>query len=234
MKKILLIILTVTILVTGCENNTKVVEKENLNKNTENYVSEEEIRTNNIIEERNEVVNTDEEMVTYVENIESDVTTLLNNDTVSETNENKIKNTFILLTDFIFYGGEIKGKTFAELVDSAKTKILDIYERIDAKIEEKYPNYKEHLKESAKNTYTNVKQMLIDLKDKIKIEYKEYVGEEAYNETGEAYREDLENLKDVYGIYKPYVDGAKEKAKEYYEEGKEYLNNWYQKYKEGQ
>ena len=235
MKKILLIILTVTLLVTACANSTKEVEKsENLSKNNENYVSEEEILTNNIIEDRKETVNTDQDMVNYVENIENDVTTLLNNNDVSKNNENKIKNTFILLTDFIFYGGEIKGKTFAELVDSAKTKILDIYERIDAKIEEKYPNYKEHLKESAKDAYSNVKQMVIDLKNKIKSEYKDYVGEEAYNETGEAYNEDLENLKDVYETYKPYIDKAKEKTKEYYEEGKQYLNDWYQKYKEGQ
>ena len=46
--------------------------------------------------------------------------------------------------------------------------------------------------------------------------------------------EDLGNLKDVYETYKPYVDKAKEKTKEYYEEGKQYLNDWYQKYKEGQ
>ena len=235
MKKILLIILIFKLLVTACANSTKEIEKsENLSKNNENYVSEEEILTNNIIEDRKEVVNTDQDMVNYVENIENDVTTLLNNNDVSKNNENKIKNTFILLTDFIFYGGEIKGKTFAELVDSAKTKILDIYERIDAKIEEKYPNYKEHLKESAKDAYSNVKQMVIDLKNKIKSEYKDYVGEEAYNETGEAYNEDLENLKDVYETYKPYVDKAKEKTKEYYEEGKQYLNDWYQKYKEGQ
>ena len=87
MKKILLIILTVTLLVTACANSTKEVEKsENLSKNNENYVSEEEILTNNIIEDRKETVNTDQDMVNYVENIENDVTTLLNNNDVSKNN----------------------------------------------------------------------------------------------------------------------------------------------------
>ena len=57
----------------------------------------------------------------------------MNVDSTNTTMKEKLENTFITLTDFIFYDGTIKGMTFDELTDTAKQEILDLYEKIDSK-----------------------------------------------------------------------------------------------------
>ena len=39
-------------------------------------------------------------------------------------------------------------------------------------------------------------------------------------------------MKDVYDIYKPYIDEAKEKTKSGVQKAKEKLSEWYKNYKE--
>lgn len=195
-------------------------------------------KENNIIENPSSSINetsvkTDEEFVTYINNVESEVTKIAEQKTITEQDKNTLKNTFITLTDFIFYGGEIKGKTFAELKDETKVKVIDLYNKIDTKIESVAPNYKENIKSTGQKVYTNVKEKASNLRDKIKNEYKEYVGEDAYNETASAWEEDKQNVKDVYEYYQPTIDSAKDKAKETYENTKDKVSNWYQEYKEG-
>ena len=83
--------------------------------------------------------------------------TLVTQEDISKTDERTLKNTFITLTDFIFYDGEIKGKKFSDLTSSAKEKVIDIYTKIDDKLETKFPNYKENIKGTSKNAYNNIK-----------------------------------------------------------------------------
>jgi len=77
--------------------------------------------------------------------------------------ENVIKNGFVKIVDFIFYGTEINGYTFEELTVEAKLKIMKIALTIDSKIDEYFPGYKETISNGAKSIYTNVKGFVVEL-----------------------------------------------------------------------
>ena len=74
-------------------------------------------------------------------------------------------------------------------------------------------------------TYTNIKERTIELKDKVLNSYKEKVGEEAYNELVKTINDDLER-------YKESVAPVEEKIGEAYQNTKNKLDTWYQKFKE--
>lgn len=78
-------------------------------------------------------------------------------------NKNVIKDGFVKIVDFIFYGTSINGYTFSELTDSAKLKIMSIALSIDSKIEEYFPGYKESISTGAKKIYSNVKAFVVEL-----------------------------------------------------------------------
>ena len=146
-----------------------------------------------------------------------------------ETVKEKLKENFIILTDFIFYGGTIKGKTFNELTISAKEEILELYEKIDNKIESVYPNYKEEIKDTSTKVYSKAKSMVISLKDYLKKSYIDSVGEDTYQKKMEIIKDTKEKVKEKT---EPVIDTAKEKTKETYEKTKDKLNTWYQGIKE--
>lgn len=92
----------------------------------------------------------DDEIVSYASNYYSDVKS-------NKINLDGAKEKFILLVDFIFYDGEIKGKKFKELTSSAKAKVIYYTLLIDAGIDSKWPNYKDNI-----NTkYNDIKSKLI-------------------------------------------------------------------------
>ncbi len=76
-----------------------------------------------------------------------------NETTISEN----VKNKFIEIVDFIFYGKEIKGRTFESLSMEAKGKIIYYALLIDAKIDSKWPQYKENISEK----YNDIKAKLL-------------------------------------------------------------------------
>lgn len=201
-------------------------EKEKAEKAKQNIVLDDELLINKA------EVTTENDFINYLDDVSYEVNRIADAKTVDKSDENILKNTFITLTDFIFYDGEIKGKKFSELTAECKEKVIDIYTKIDSKIEEKFPNYKENIKSTSKKVYSNVKDKVIDIKGKIQEEYKERVGDEGYQNTVDAYNEDKENVKDVYDTYKPYIDASKEKAKSTYDKAKEKVSNWYKDYKE--
>ena len=176
------------------------------------------------------------EVVTYVEEVEKEVETLAASDGDDKSVKEKLEDTFITLTDFIFYDGTIKGVTFQELTDGAKEKVLDLYEKIDSTIENKFPNYKENIKSTARKSYTTVVTKAKELKDSIVSKYKDYVGEDQYNNTVDTFEEDKNRFQDAYS---PYVEKGKEVGTKAIEKGKEVihsaigkLDSWYQDYKE--
>jgi len=207
--------------------NEKVEKKDNLIETTNTNDN-----TNNSNDNTNVVVESDDQLVEYVENVELRVNDIVDKDEINEKDENILRNTFITLTDFIFYDGEIKGKKFSDLTESCKTKIIDIYTKIDNKIESKYPNYKENIKETSKKTYHNAVEKAKEVKENIVNKYKDYVGEESYNDTVDRYEEGKQNMKDVYDIYEPYIEEGKEKVKSGAQKAKEKLSEWYKNYKE--
>lgn len=179
---------------------------------------------------------TEEEVISYIEQIEKDVTAVTETQEITPSIKEKLTNTFITLTDFVFYGGTIKGKTFQELSTTAKEKVINTLELIDSKIETIAPNYKETIKETTVKSYTTVKEKAKSLKDSLVASYKEKVGEEQYNQVVNTYEEDKNKVKEAYT---PVIDKSKEvygktkdKGKEIYSSTKEKANNWYQGFKE--
>ena len=245
MKKFLVIFLIMILCVTGCSSvmeDTSNVSTSNDSEYSYNNLIITEVNTNygDVVNDYNEeennyndiVVETDDDLVDYMEGVELRVNDIVNKEETSQNEENVLRNTFITITDFIFYDGEIKGKKFSEVTDSCKEKIIDIYTKIDAKIESKYPHYKENIKDTTKKVYTGAVEKAKEVKEGIKQKYKDYVGEERYNNTEEIFEDDKQNVKDVYEAYKPYIEEGKEKAKSGIEKAKEKLSEWYQNYKE--
>ena len=222
MKKYLVLLLCILVLLTGCE----ATKKEKAKPVTENKSEEVSlIEVNNDASEEA----TDEDVVNYVSTIENEIENINYTESKKETIKEKLKENFIILTDFIFYDGTIKGKTFNELTTSAKEEILELYEKIDNKIESIYPNYKEEIKDTSTKVYSKAKSMVISLKDYLKKSYIDSVGEDTYQKEMEIIKDTKEKVKEKT---EPVIDTAKEKTKAIYEKTKDKFNTWYQGIKE--
>ncbi len=228
MKKIILMLICL-FLITGCsvssittpnkglaQKAVKATTVKQASKKEETKAVEVETISNN----NDNTENSDEAIIKQFELVEEDAKSI-DNATSDKSLEKRLKKDFIILTDFIFYDGKINGKTFNELSDETKAKILVIYERIDNKIEALFPNYKEELRKSANKAYNNIKEGIAKLKEK----YIEKVGDETYENTMKIYEEDKERLKEAY---KPIIEKAREGAFEL----KDRAKSWYQKFKE--
>lgn len=216
------------------ENNTKTTteDKTSINYRVEekqNLIVEESenLKEESTVQEENKTSST--EFTSYIESINQDIETLAAKEDLTVLDKATLKNTFITLTDFIFYNGQIKGTTFDKLANDAKQKVITLYEKIDAKIESVYPNYKENIKETTIKTYQNITDKLTELKDTIANNYKAEIGEENYNDQLETFEESKETMKESF---QPVVDEIIEQSKNAYEKTKEELNNWYQTWKE--
>ena len=230
MKKNIITILILMVLIlsgvviylyrTNLKNTNKSNEKREIITNNTNDKS---IFNDKGLSINNKSYENKDEFIDYLENV--------NNEVDKVNDENVLKNTFITLTDFIFYGGEIKGIKFNDLTSSVKEKVLNIYEEIDVKIESKFPGYKENIKSNSIKTYNNIKDKLEEVRNNILNNYKNSVGEDEFNETIDSFNEEKENMIDTINTYKPYFDDGKAKAKEYIDKKKDELNDWYQQYK---
>lgn len=236
MKKILIGLTIVLLLVSGCSTTKSQVEAQKKEKKSDLFdeveyvdVNTNYLEDNSQADENNDI---DQDIVNYVEQVDFRVDEIIAKKETSKAEENVLKNTFITLTDFIFYDGEIKGKKFSELCDSAKEKIIDIYTKIDSKIESKYPGYKEKIKDTTIKTYHNVIDKAKEVRESLKNKYIEKYGIDAYNDRVEEYEESISNMHDVYDVYEPYIEAGKEKAKEGYNKAKDKVSKWYQEYKE--
>ncbi len=97
---------------------------------------------------------TEDDIIAYFSSLETKIANYKENEAIGQT----IKANFITCIDFIFYEGTIDGKTFQELSDSAKIKVIEIALSIDEKIDSKFPGYKD----SIASSYQNIKSKLIE------------------------------------------------------------------------
>ena len=195
---------------------------------------EEEIQEKSLLSDDTKATN-EEEVVSYVSDVEARISNL-DAESTNTTMKEKLENTFITLTDFIFYDGTIKGMTFDELTDTAKQEILDLYEKIDSKIESYFPNYKENIASSAKKGYETAITKAKELKEEIIEKYKETVGEDEYNNVVSNIESDKNRLEEAATPYvekgKEIAGAAVEKGKEVWNTTKDKLDTWYQNFKE--
>lgn len=192
MKIILFIIAAVAVL-----SINNIHDKNITDKNTDDNIVSVKDNSNkeeNLITENQDIKN-DEEIVNYIETIDEKIK---DSSTTDNSIKEKLKDTYITLTDFIFYGGSIKGRTFDSLTISAKNKILSLYESIDKKIENKYPNYKETIKDKGEKTYSNTKDKIIELEKSIKEKYNSYITNPDNKDVTNSFQNDKQTVKDTY------------------------------------
>lgn len=153
----------------------------------------------------------EEDVVSYFENIEKEVET-------STSFKEKFKEYFIITVDFIFYGGEIKGYTFSELTGTAKAKIIAVALKIDNKIEEYIPGYKESISSVTGKVYTDIKEKLVssymDISSTI---CKDNI-------------EECNKVKDIFSDVKDYCKIGWDFIKGLFKSGATKIKDWYEIY----
>lgn len=195
--------------------NENKIEEEKKNKPSQNNLEENnEISQNNIenniesvdsSKKENQIVEKDKIILKEFENIEKETDECINNKKLSDRITDKVAT----MIGFIWYDEEINGIKYKELKEETKEKLLDIYYKIDGKIESKNPNYKEQIKDK----YSIISKFIKDKYDDFK------------------YDKDIflkETLKDKYNDYIEVKEDLKEKQ----EETKEKINNKKEEYNE--
>ncbi len=136
----------------------------------------------------------------------------------------KAKATFISIVDFLFYDGTIKGITFNELTDEGKQKFLEIANKIDVKLEEKAPGYKDKISSTTSNAYNKASEIIKSGASSLNNFAKEKLGDENYNSIIDAKDELVKYSKNALNL----VGSAGSKL---FSSTKDKLNDWYQNFK---
>lgn len=235
-KKVAFLILATIILVilTFIINSIEKYNiKDNIYNNKNEYANGNKVEMPNMNDEQNvddskplEVVeesiiknDINNDTVLYFESVENEITEAITNN--DNDLSSKVKEKFVLLVDFIFYGTEINGITFDELTEDTKQKLIDIVNRIDIKIESKVPGYKETISTGAKESYdylaSKLKQGITYLEEKAE----EKIGTEKYEEIKDNIGNSVDKVKDsgskIVDKSKAVLDTAKSKIKNWYE-----------------
>lgn len=137
----------------------------------------------------------------------------------------KAKATFITIVDFLFYDGTIKGITFNELTDDGKQKVLEIANKIDVKLEEKAPGYKDKISSTTSNAYNKASEIIKSGASSLNNFAKEKLGDENYNSIIDAKDELVKYSKNALNL----VGSAGSKL---FSSTKDKLNDWYQNFKD--
>ena len=222
-----LIALFALINITGCSNpfQKETIIVNNTTKDNDIKENQNDINTktdnneNIIIEDIDEIdAQNEEEIVNYFEETEDNVTHTLNNSDNSETSKNKVTNFFVDAIDFIFYEKEINGVKFNDLTDSAKSKILNVVDRVDTSIENKFPNYKENIKDNSTKVYTEVSDKIKEGINYLEEKTEDKIGTENYDNLKDNYEEVKDKTKNGFDKIKDVIVGTKDKIKNWYEE----------------
>lgn len=144
--------------------------------------------------------------------------------TQDENFKDKASSTFISIVDFLFYDGTIKGIPFDELTEKGKEKVLEISSKIDVKLEEKCPGYKEKISNSTSKAYQKASEIIKKGAKNINDFAKNALGDENYQTIIDAKDELVKYSKESLN----YVTGAGSKV---FNNTKEKLNEWYQNFK---
>jgi hypothetical protein len=132
----------------------------------------------------------------------------------TDTYKEKAKNLFITVVDFLFYDGEIKGYKFNDLSSTAKLKILNIAFKIDNKIEELFPSYKDTLAEKYQDSKNKIVSKYLEITANICSSNEEY----------------CDTAKEVWSTIKEKAGLSWSVIKEYADKGINNLKDWYEVY----
>lgn len=125
------------------------------------------------------------------------------------------KDLFIKIVDFIFYKKEINGYTFDKLTQEMKLKVITIAIKIDYKVEEIYPNYKEKLDEKYNDFLEKANDRYLEITNNICLN----VGDDVCIQA----KQDYTNMKETF-------KNSFDKLKQISDKGIESLKDWYENY----
>ena len=201
------------------QNNDTIIDSKENNQNN----GSSEIEDNNTQNSTVNYSNNDETAIQTFNNLNEEIDNILNSENVENAKETA-KGTFITIVDFIFYDSEINGVTFDELTDSGKQKVLEIANKIDTKIENKFPNYKETISDKTKKAFNKASELIKKGAYNLSEFSKEKLGEENYNAIIDAKDEFIDYTKQAISI-------IGDVGSDVFESGKEYIKNWYENLK---
>ena len=188
----------------------KIIQKNESKEDNDQNSNDVNIKDNSD-DNYNDSVTSEEDVVNYFEKKYDEV-----NNNSWDNVKDKAKEYFITIVDFIFYDGKIKGHTFNDLSSTAKLKIISIALKIDNKIEEYIPGYKETISSNGSKIYNNVKEKLVTLYLDISTEIcKNY--ENGCNTAKEIFKDVKDNCKIGWDFIKKLVSSGTSKLKEWYE-----------------
>lgn len=193
------------------EDNNK--EEIKIDSKLDDDENKETIKNDNYNEKDNIVI---DELNNTLKNIEES--------TRDENFKDKASSTFISIVDFLFYDGTIKGISFDELTEKGKEKVLEISSKIDVKLEEKCPGYKEKISNSTSKAYQKASEIIKKGAENINDFAKRALGDENYQAIIDAKDELAKYSKEALN----FVTGAGSKV---FNDTKEKLNEWYQNFK---
>lgn len=188
-------------------------EKNNIKNNTSNNENgkREQEKEENDNSSTNVDKTSEEEVVNYFEDNYNEI-----NSNTWDNVKNSAKEYFITIVDFIFYDSEIEGHTFNDLSTSAKLKIISIALKIDSKIEDHIPGYKETISSNSSKIYNNVKERLVTLYLDISVEIcKNH--ENDCNTAKEIFKDIKDNCRIGWDFVKKLVSSGTSKLKDWYE-----------------
>lgn len=193
------------------EDNNK--EEIKIDRKLNDNENKDAIKNDNYNEKDNIVI---DELNNTLKNIEES--------TQDENFKDKASSTFISIVDFLFYDGTIKGISFDELTEKGKEKVLEISSKIDVKLEEKCPGYKEKISNSTSKAYQKASKIIKKGAKNINDFAKSALGDENYQAIIDAKDELVKYSKESLN----YVTGTGSKV---FNETKDKLNEWYQNFK---
>lgn len=222
-KKIIIISIVsgIALLLIGCligityvnNKNEEVKEEIKIDIKLNDNENKDAIKNDNYNEKDNIVI---DELNNTLKNIEES--------TQDENFKDKASSTFISIVDFLFYDGTIKGISFDELTEKGKEKVLEISSKIDVKLEEKCPGYKEKISNSTSKAYQKASEIIKKGAKNVNDFAKSALGDENYQAIIDAKDELVKYSKESLN----YVTGAGSKV---FNNTKEKLNEWYQNFK---
>lgn len=214
-------------------SNKDVIFKENIsngNETNENINKVKEEPKEEVPKQNNEIIKNeitkpnystkDNTVINEINNTLDSIDTESNSSNFSD----KAKATFITIVDFLFYDGTIKGITFNELTDDGKQKVLEIANKIDAKLEEIEPGYKDKISSATSNAYNKASEIIKSGASSLNDFAKEKLGDENYNSIIDAKDELVKYSKNALNL----VGSAGSKL---FSSTKDKLNDWYQNFK---
>lgn len=218
-----ILLINSNLVLTGCSNknydnkNVQVIET-TVSSDVNVTTDLEEVT---IEEATYEETNKDEIVLKYYQDEETKIKRLLNSN--DKDMKQKVSEKVVTLVDFLFYDGEIKGITRADISDETKDKLMNIIEKVDTKIEKRFPDYKEKISDKTSDALDFIKEKGTNGIHKLD----DYLNQKVdnYDEFKDVANSIISNTKDDFSEVKDLAKSGFSKVKDYYENWREDVKN---------